>query len=133
MTEWTKFLDEWSVGTVPAEEQEINSAESRVGLKFSKEYRNFLEVTNGMLAHGYVTLFSTDEISERNETNEISTTFPEWIMIGDDGGNGGILIPVGGEAGPVYLVDMGSVVFDEEYRLDASFSSWLRRRCPMLK
>ena len=124
-------LASWARVSPPATEEQIRAVEARFGFRFSDEYRNFLLVTNGMLAHDFVLLFSVDDILERNETNEISTYFPGWVMIGDDSGGRGILVPTNASEGPVYWVDMGSALIEESDRLSDRLTSWLEDRCPI--
>ncbi|WP_081071462.1 SMI1/KNR4 family protein [Burkholderia cepacia] len=89
---------------IPATPSQINVAEAKVGLSFSKEYVDFLKITNGLSSMGCLALHEIEILSERNIEYEVPRYLPGCFMIGDDGGGQAILINSSGE---VFEVGMG--------------------------
>ncbi|CAB3774221.1 MULTISPECIES: SMI1/KNR4 family protein [Burkholderia] len=89
---------------ISATSSQINVAEAKIGLFFSKEYVDFLQITNGLNSMGCLALHEIEILPERNMEYEVQKYLPGYFMIGDDSGGQAILINSSGE---VFEVGMG--------------------------
>jgi hypothetical protein len=125
-------LDSWADTRPPAAEAAVRLAEVVLGIRLPQQYTALLQVTNGLLAHDHLYLYRVEDLAERNDTLGILECFPGHLAIGDDSGGRAVVISTGETVGPVYLVDMGSVLLEAEDIVGASLGEWLENRCPLL-
>jgi hypothetical protein len=111
-----------------ATDQQIAEAESEMGIKFPEEHRLLLTYSNGLFANDLVTLYSTEDIAERNSTYEIAEYLPGYLMIGDDSGGSGIFLDTGSNPSPVYLMGHGSLDVSIAIVLAPSMTDWINQK-----
>ncbi|GAB7537711.1 SMI1/KNR4 family protein [Burkholderia sp. 3C] len=88
----------------PATLNQIHVVEERIGLFLSREYVDFLLISNGLNSSGCLALHEIGVLSERNIKYEVQIYLPGYFMIGDDGGGQAILI---NSVAEVFEVGMG--------------------------
>ena len=89
-----------------------------------ESYVNWLNsIDESVLFNDLVLLYSRDDLPERNETFEIQTYLPEFVLIADDSGGRGILLRRSKESA-VYIADLGGLQPDDLVELATSFSKW---------
>lgn len=86
-----------------------------------------LRLANGFVLENGVVIYSSDEVVERNETFEVAKYAPNFFAIGDDSGGRSILIPFDGLG--VYLVDQGSMKFDDFKMIGGALAKWIEQGC----
>ena len=96
-------------------------------------YRRWLDsITDDVIVdNGVVALRCRDTLPERNATYELATYLPGYLMIGDDSGGSGFVIACNGGAGPVFLVDLGSLHEDDFTVVAPTFEQWARDGFPL--
>ncbi|QBE66555.1 SMI1/KNR4 family protein [Pseudoduganella lutea] len=93
------------------------------------DYLDLLRMRGGEFCNDLVRLYSSDELIERNETNEAKKYCPGFIAIGDDSGGQAIVIAVGKAPGAVYLVDQGSMHPDDFDVIAPDLNTWVAEGC----
>lgn len=127
---YERFIDSWSHESVPADE--IDAAESRLGVPFPADYREFVQRFGGGYVGGYAVAglrrweaagkseWSVIELTERHRANGWPGT-ETWTVFSTDGSGN----PIGFDAtGRVWLSDHDS---RECVCLEESMEDWMRR------
>ncbi len=115
-----------------ATREEIDQAETELGLTLPSEYRALLAESNGLRPQGGHTdrydlaLFAAAELAEMNTAYEVPDYLPGHLLIGLDGGGRGIFLDTAAEPSPVYLCEMGALFPDDLRRLADSLEAWMR-------
>lgn len=88
-------------------------------------YQRWLgSITADVSLENDVLLYGPDTLRERNTTFEVARYAPGYLMIGDDGGGNGFLIPCVGGVGPVFRVGLGSLLEDDFVVVATTFEAW---------
>ncbi|MCE7989392.1 MAG: SMI1/KNR4 family protein [Caldilinea sp. CFX5] len=121
------YLAQFGELGLPATDEQIAQVEAAVGYVFPSEYRDSLQMANGIVFTGIesLILYATDEIEERNLTYEVKDYLTGWLLIGDDGGGRGILLDCEETPGAVYLVGLGALFREDARCLAATFDEWV--------
>jgi hypothetical protein len=121
------YLTQIAATQEPATQEAIVLAQDAVRHTFPNEYVQLLRCSNGLSVPNVVSLslYSTDELSERNETYEVPIYLPDWLVIGDDGGGRGVFLDVA--SGAVYLVGLGSMLRSDAVLLASSIDDWVKQ------
>ena len=102
----------------------------QVELGASTEYLNFLNAHPESTTIGdFVLLYGQSDLTERNETYEISSYLSGWVAIGDDGAGSAILMRLNGSS-QVYLCGHGALGSVEPEQVADSFVVWFQAGCP---
>ena len=70
-----------------------------------------------------VVLFSRKSILEVNETNEMETYLPDYLLIGNDSGDMVFVLELK-EQSPIWQVDAGSLRIEDFEEISSSFTAW---------
>jgi len=84
---------------------------------------------NGFQLRNGVTIYSTEEFIERNDTFEVQKYAPGFIAVGDDSGGRAIMVPL--RTSGIFLVDHGSMDPDDMEEIGSSIIDWIDRDCPI--
>ena len=87
VTERDRFLEELCELQSPALDEAIAVVEEELGRPLPEELKALLRRSDGMFCRDLIRIYATNELSERNETNEVDQYVPGWLMIGDDSGD----------------------------------------------
>ena len=90
-------------------------------------YLQILNSANGFSLQSGVTIYSSDELIERNETFEVEKYALGYLAIGDDSGGRSIMIPL--TSNGVFLVDQGSMDPEDFERVSISLTDWISGGC----
>ena len=107
----------------------VAALESQLGRPLPEGYRNVLATANGFSLGNGLSIYSSENVFERNMTFKVPGYAPGFLAIGDDSGGRSILIPFEGEG--VYIVDQGSMDPDDFEQLSISLANWVSNGCPM--
>jgi cell wall assembly regulator SMI1 len=112
----------------PAIGEQIIQVEGALGCAFPRDYFDLLACSNGFNVPDVLSLslYSTEELVERNTTYEVALYMPGWVMIGDDGGGRGIVIDCTQPQSAIYRVGMGVMQAEEAVYLAASLAEWIK-------
>lgn len=110
-----------------ASPDQIGSIQGKLGVVLPKSYAQLLDETNGFMLENGISIYSTDDLIERNETFEVQEYAPGFIAIGDDSGGMSILISI--STGEVFSVDQGSMDPDDMDKLANDVSEWMGMNC----
>jgi hypothetical protein len=106
---------------------EIHLLEEQLGFTLPKDYVFLLKEANGFMLKNGVTIYSSTDVFERNETFEVQKYAPNFLAIGDDSGGLSILINLTNNN--VVSVDQGSMDPDDMKILCNSISEWILNGC----
>jgi len=112
-----------------APEDDLLNVERTLEKKLPREYRDFLLTANGLYLDNGLLLYSIADIVEINETLETACYAPGYLAIGNDGGDGAVLISF--EKDGVFLVDQGSMDPSDMREVASSFRQWVTAGCPL--
>ncbi|WP_086929577.1 SMI1/KNR4 family protein [Agarilytica rhodophyticola] len=107
----------------------IIEIEERLSLKLPSEYIKLLKQADGFFLDNGITVYSSKDICERNETFEVQDYAPGHLAIGDDSGGLSILINLENEK--IFSVDQGSMDVDDMTLIGNSLSNWLLNGCKL--
>ena len=111
----------------PASSESIQRVRSFFKSNIPTVLTSFWACTKGAAYHkAGVYSYSTEDIIERNETYEIQTYGPDLILIGDDGGGNGYLMPMLQNATSVWEIDLGAIGSSGGTKITEDFESWLK-------
>lgn len=82
-----KLADNFDI-TSPATDLAIETAERHFSIKFPKDYKDFLQFTNGLEgenAESYLVLWSAEELVELNQAYNVKEFVANVMLIGSDG------------------------------------------------
>nr|WP_152428195.1 SMI1/KNR4 family protein [Pseudomonas syringae] len=102
----------------PAEAGALDCVCKQLGISEKSWLRDFWHECNGAMIEDQIVIYSMEGISERNNTYEISTSFPEYVLIGDDSGGRLILIRKDGSS-EFYLLGSGDPFIDDAAVFDS--------------
>ena len=87
-------------------------------------YREWVaQQTEDLPIEDEVLLYCRSSLQERNETLQVKTYLPDYLLIGDDSGGRGFVLRETPES-PIWIVDMGSLQVEDFQEIATSFSSW---------
>src|SRR4051794_39118325 len=92
----------------PASVQAILGVSQYLPADLPEDYSALLAQADGVAANHF-TLFSCEELPERNATFEIGKYLPGFVIIGGDGGGSALIMQGGRGRSPVYLVGHGAM------------------------
>ncbi|MBD9463937.1 hypothetical protein [Pseudomonas sp. Pdm06] len=91
----------------------------------------FVEQQTGIPRPDGLFLYGRDDLTERNETFEITQYLPGYLLIGDDSGSRGVLVHYELSAYPVYLCDLGVLAEEDLVPLAPTLHHWIELSCPL--
>lgn len=112
----------------------MNSAQTLIAwaeAELQDQYLYLLSARGGEYLSDSVLLYDADDVIERNETYESKAYCPGFLTIGDDGGGRAVVIALGKEPSPVYVVGHGSMSRDDFVQVAANLSSWVSSGAPV--
>ncbi len=110
-----------------ASSDEIEVIQKRFGVVLPESYVQLLGEANGLMLESGMSIYSTIDLVERNDTFEVQEYAPGFIAIGDDSGGMCILIRV--STGEVFSVDQGSMDPDDMEQLACNVARWVDLDC----
>ncbi|MNF78990.1 hypothetical protein D3C84_611930 [compost metagenome] len=108
---------------------QLSELQGKLHIQLPDAYVQMLNSANGFSLQSGVTIYSSDELVERNETFEVKKYAPGYLSIGDDSGGRSIMIPL--TSNGVFLVDQGSMVPDDFERVSISITDWITGGCAL--
>jgi hypothetical protein len=108
---------------------QLSELQGKLHIQLPDAYVQMLNSANGFSLQSGVTIYSSDELVERNETFEVKKYAPGYFSIGDDSGGRSIMIPL--TSNGVFLVDQGSMVPDDFERISISITDWITGGCAL--
>lgn len=108
---------------------QLSELQGKLHIQLPDAYVQMLNSANGFSLQSGVTIYSSDELVERNETFEVKKYAPGYLSIGDDSGGRSIMIPL--TSNGVFLVDQGSMVPDDFERISISITDWITGGCAL--
>lgn len=96
---------------------------------FPKDYVLLLKDSNGFMLDNGISIYSTDDLFERNKTLEVQEYAPGYIAIGDD--SGGLSIMVSLTTNEVFSVEQSSMDPDDMEKLANTVTDWLDTDCKL--
>lgn len=116
---------------LPANEEDIAEVEKMIGHKIPNIYKEFLRIMNGACMDLCV-LYGTEDMIEMYECNELEEYAPEYISIGNNNGDGELLIRAEENALKCAFFDAGEIGSNEPEVWEwFDFCEWVERGCPM--
>ncbi len=105
---------------------EIKKVEINLQTPLPGDYKLLLGYTNGLLLDNGLSIYSTDDIAERNDTFQIADYCEEFLLIGDDSGGRGFLISRGssGES-KVYRSGLGDLDPSDFVIIEDTLQIWI--------
>lgn len=117
---------------LPASDERIAKVENQLGKILPSQYKELLKNTDGFYSNE-AHLYSTDLLVEQNQIYEIDIYCPEYINIGDDGGDCPFLIKHDDQDSSVYMV--GHDAIDTKHgiyeKIGDSLIKWIENGCPL--
>ncbi|MCL1853669.1 MAG: SMI1/KNR4 family protein [Peptococcaceae bacterium] len=108
-----------------APKESIIALEASMNMAFPEDYKIFLRYSDGLYLENGVSLYSANEIIERNTTYEISDYCEGFLLIGDDSGGRGFLINVQKSGSKVYNSGFGDLNPPDFRTVANSFQEWV--------
>ncbi|MFC7422030.1 hypothetical protein ACFQNF_19410 [Iodobacter arcticus] len=87
-------------------------------------YIEYLEWYHEYLRDDGLLIYCAEDLEERNETFEIATYCPGYILIGDNSGGRGFLMSTQG-TGEIFSSDFGDLSPDYFLIVSSDFTSWM--------
>lgn len=113
-----------------ATDNDIKILDGQFSFKLPLEYTELLRNANGFVLNNGLTVYSSSEVFERNETFEVEEYAPGYLAIGDDSGGLSILINIENEK--IYSVDQGIMDPDDMDLQSDSLEQWVLRGCSLV-
>ncbi len=114
----------------PATAEAIAGVSRFLPAELPEDYATLLSQADGVYADHF-TLFSCEELPERNATFEIGKYLPGFVIIGGDGGGSALIMRGGRGRPPVYLVGHGAMFPEFMFLLAESLEEWITAGCPV--
>jgi hypothetical protein len=108
-----------------ADSAKIAAAEVAVGAVFPVNYKELVTYADGGLLDDGVSIYSMEDLPERNETYEIKECCDGYLLIGDDSGGRGFLIDLNSEDSCVYGSGFGDLDPADFVIVAASLQEWV--------
>lgn len=108
---------------------QLAELQGKLHIQLPDVYLKILNSANGFSSQSGVTIYSSDELIERNETFEVGKYALGYLAIGDDSGGRSIMIPL--KSNGVFLVDQGSMDPDDFERVSISLTDWITGGCAL--
>ena len=105
------FIKDSSLVKSKTNMDEINTVEGEFKVKFPLIYVDFILNYNGVLFDNGVSIYSIDDIYQRNLDFEVQEYIEVFIAIGDDSGGRCIMLCLSNSS--VYYLDQGSMDVDD--------------------
>ena len=109
--------------------EEIYKFEKRNNLSLPDVYKEFLLKYNGYSFEGGLLIYSLEEIIETNDYLEVKKYFPQFIAIGDDGGDLVFLMKQDRASKEVYFIEQGDCDIEDCYGHIENFNDWFLSGC----
>ncbi|WP_211282557.1 hypothetical protein [Streptomyces griseorubiginosus] len=77
------------------------------------------------MAESGVTVYSSEDVGERNATYEVALYAPGFLLVGDDGGGRGFLVRADDPDSAVFSSGLGDLEPADFEIVSASFPEWL--------
>jgi hypothetical protein len=90
-----------------------------------------MRVTNGLEAGELVHLYAAEDLPEISDNYSARQNAPGYLLIGGDGGGSALMLELGGEDPPVFIVGHGSMHPDDMEPVAESLSSWIEAGFPL--
>lgn len=108
-----------------AADAELNSIEAALGVTLPTAYRELMRYSNGALLDSGVSIYSVDDLVERNTTYEVLEYCPGFLLVGDDSGGRGFLIDLKDDAGRIYGSGLGDLDPSEFVTIASTLQDWV--------
>jgi hypothetical protein len=108
-----------------AADAELNSIEAALGVTLPTSYRELMRYSNGALLDNGVSIYSVDDLVERNTTYEVLEYCPGFLLVGDDSGGRGFLIDLKDDAGRIYGSGLGDLDPSEFVTIASTLQDWV--------
>ncbi|MEH6458727.1 SMI1/KNR4 family protein [Chitinimonas sp. JJ19] len=116
---------------IGATDEQLNGVERSINSPLPTYYREALKITNGLLLDSGLSIYSTDDIIERNETYEIKEYCNGFLLIGDDSGGRGFLIKISDPQTSVYSSGLGDLEPSTFKVVAHSLEDWINQGLPI--
>ena len=93
------------------------------------QYKEFLEIENGISFNGGTILYSLDELKQMNDDLQIQKYQPDYLAIGDDGGGLVFLMRQALDAEEVICVDVSDYDIESAFCRVENFTEWFKNGC----
>jgi len=110
-----------------ASKSDIQAAEAGLNISFPVNYKLLLEYTDGLLLDSGVSLYSVNDIRERNDTYEVFEYCKGFLLIGDDSGGRGFLISLNNLESKIYGSGLGDLDPSEFVPIATSLQDWVEK------
>lgn len=112
-------------------EKQLQAISTAMGLQFPESYINFMvqhQVVDSKLLNDLTLVYGTTDIASRNLDYEISAYLPGYLLIGNDGGDNGIVIKANGSSDSnIYLCPLGSLAEEDLAIIAYDINEWASR------
>lgn len=113
----------------PGTEAQLQEAEQKLGVKFPKEYREFILQTNGAEGgigdYGYLVVWPVDVIAQYNEDYEVEKYNTGLVYFGSDGGDIAFAFDKRDETMPIVLLPFTSIELEEIEEYGDTFDEFI--------
>lgn len=103
---------------------EIDKLQSQLGYELPGEYKRLLLSLKSEQRTDGLTIYPLEDVVERNETFDVTSYWPEFLLIGDDSGGTGILITTDSADPPVFYSGLGDLTLPFQ-AVSTSLSAWI--------
>lgn len=109
--------------------EEICKFEKNNNLILPDVYKEFLLKYNGYSFEGGLLIYGLEEITETNDYLEVKKYYPQFIAIGDDGGDLVFLMKQDRASKEVYFIEQGDCDIEDCYGHIENFNDWFLSGC----
>jgi hypothetical protein len=95
------------------------------------DYVDLLRESGGKVINDRVFIYGADDVVERNSTFETKKYCAGYVALGDDCGGRAIVTNLGKVAGPIFIVDQGSMSEDDFVQIAPDMRTWLEQGFPI--
>ena len=114
----------------PASAQAITDVSRFLPAELPEDYAALLAQADGVAADHF-TLYSCEELPERNATFQIGEYLPGFVIVGGDGGGSALIMRSGLGRSPIFLVGHGAMFPEFMVLLANSLAEWVAAGCPV--
>lgn len=108
-----------------ANSHDVSRTEKQLGIQLPGDYVQFLMFSDGCLLESGLSLYSLQDLVERNQTYEIFEYTPGYLLVGDDSGGLGILLSLDANNKNIYTSGLGDLSVSGFKVIMPSFQRWV--------
>ncbi len=115
----------------PASDESLEALADYVGKPLPMHYVELLKASNGLFAGERFSLYTAEDLPEESDNYDVKAQAPGYLLIGDDSDSNAILLELGDDDPPVFMVEQSSMDPDEMEPVAEELSSWIEAGFPL--